>query len=266
MNKVCFLPLWLCVVVRPSLCGRFLQLAAELDICNPAAKRHYSHWDQQKGFKDTVQVLHTKDPTLARCTTKYKVHIKCFARSSHRSKTRKWSVECVHFTSKPFSLFVTCFQQTHQQTPESEATFFISDSVFTVEATLSLSHSLHRHISLCISTQRLHGSVATEDNNKKTGTLITLQLQTTVKHVVSFLTINRTKRWIKTKTGCVCIPVSSLNAGYVNAEVLTLLHCDHLRCRLKAELLHHGLEVVLTRTLRRDKKWSCQTKSWKVFH
>lgn len=50
------------------------------------------------------------------------------------------------------------------------------------------------------------------------------------------------------------IPVSSLNASYINAEILTLLHCDHLRRWLKAELLHHGLEIVLTRTLRRERQ------------
>lgn len=50
------------------------------------------------------------------------------------------------------------------------------------------------------------------------------------------------------------IPVSSLDAGYTNAEVLTLLHCDHLRRWLEAELLHHRLEVVLTGTLRREKQ------------
>lgn len=47
------------------------------------------------------------------------------------------------------------------------------------------------------------------------------------------------------------IPVCSFDASYINTEVFTLLHCNHLRCRLKAELLHHGLEVVLTRTLRK---------------
>lgn len=54
-------------------------------------------------------------------------------------------------------------------------------------------------------------------------------------------------------TRYICIPVSSLDAGYIDAEVLTLLHCDHLRRWLKAELLHHGLEVVLTGALRREK-------------
>lgn len=48
----------------------------------------------------------------------------------------------------------------------------------------------------------------------------------------------------------VIAPVSSFDARYVNAEVLTLLHCDHLGRRFKAELLHHGLEVVLARALR----------------
>lgn len=60
----------------------------------------------------------------------------------------------------------------------------------------------------------------------------------------------------------ICIPVSSLNASYINAEVLTLLHCDHLRCRLKAKLLHHGLEVVLARTLWREK--SSDYIKWKA--
>ena len=51
-----------------------------------------------------------------------------------------------------------------------------------------------------------------------------------------------------------CIPVSGLDASDIDTEVLTLFHCDHLRRRLKAELLHHGLEVVLTGTLRRGKQ------------
>lgn len=45
-------------------------------------------------------------------------------------------------------------------------------------------------------------------------------------------------------------PVGSFDARDVDAEVLTLLHCDHLGRRLKAELLHHGLEVVLAGALR----------------
>lgn len=49
------------------------------------------------------------------------------------------------------------------------------------------------------------------------------------------------------------VPVCSLNASYIDAQVLPLLHCDHLRCWLKAELLHHGFKVVLSRTLRREK-------------
>lgn len=49
------------------------------------------------------------------------------------------------------------------------------------------------------------------------------------------------------------LPVRSFDSSYINTEVFTLLHCNHLRCRLKAELLHHGLEVVLTRTLREKK-------------
>lgn len=53
----------------------------------------------------------------------------------------------------------------------------------------------------------------------------------------------------QTASRYICIPVRSLNASYVDIKALTLLHCDHLRRWLKAELLHHGLEVVLTRTL-----------------
>lgn len=44
----------------------------------------------------------------------------------------------------------------------------------------------------------------------------------------------------------------------MDAEVLTLLHCDHLRCWLKAELFHHRLEVVLTGALRREQQGSTQ--------
>lgn len=43
VQLVCVLPLLLCAAVRPSLCGRCLQLAVELDICNPAAEKHYRH-------------------------------------------------------------------------------------------------------------------------------------------------------------------------------------------------------------------------------
>lgn len=50
------------------------------------------------------------------------------------------------------------------------------------------------------------------------------------------------------------VPVRSLNANNIDTEVLTLFHCDHLRSRLEAELLHHGLEVVLTRTLEGEKE------------
>lgn len=48
------------------------------------------------------------------------------------------------------------------------------------------------------------------------------------------------------------IPVSSFDACDIDAETLTLLHRNHLRCWLKAELLHHRFEVVLTRALRRE--------------
>lgn len=48
----------------------------------------------------------------------------------------------------------------------------------------------------------------------------------------------------------VVVPVSGFDASNVDAEVLTLLHCDHLGRRFKAELLHHGLEVILARALR----------------
>lgn len=48
------------------------------------------------------------------------------------------------------------------------------------------------------------------------------------------------------------MPVSSFDACDIDAETLALLHCNHLRCRLKAELLHHRFEVVLTRALRRE--------------
>lgn len=51
-----------------------------------------------------------------------------------------------------------------------------------------------------------------------------------------------------------CIPVGSLDASYIDAEVFTLLHCDHLRRWLKTELLHHGLEVVLPGALRRERE------------
>lgn len=50
-----------------------------------------------------------------------------------------------------------------------------------------------------------------------------------------------------------CIPVGSLDASDIDAEVFTLLHRDHLRRWLETELLHHGLEVVLTGALRREK-------------
>lgn len=46
------------------------------------------------------------------------------------------------------------------------------------------------------------------------------------------------------------VPVSSFDASYVDVEVLTLVHGDHLGRRFKAELLHHGLEVVLAWALR----------------
>lgn len=57
------------------------------------------------------------------------------------------------------------------------------------------------------------------------------------------------------------LPVCSFYSSYINTEVFTLLHCNHLRCRLKAELLHHGLEVVLTRTLRK-KRWEAENTGW----
>lgn len=44
-------------------------------------------------------------------------------------------------------------------------------------------------------------------------------------------------------------PVSSLEAGDVNAQVLSFLHSDHLGGGFEAELLHHGLEVILAWTL-----------------
>lgn len=49
-------------------------------------------------------------------------------------------------------------------------------------------------------------------------------------------------------------PVSSLDASDVNVKVLTLLYCNHLRGWFKAELFHHGFEVVLTGALRREYK------------
>ena len=45
------------------------------------------------------------------------------------------------------------------------------------------------------------------------------------------------------------VPIGGLDAGDVDAEVLALVHRDHLGGGLEAELLHHGLEVVLARTL-----------------
>lgn len=39
LSDISFLPLWLCAAVTPSQCGRCLQLAAELDICNQAARK-----------------------------------------------------------------------------------------------------------------------------------------------------------------------------------------------------------------------------------
>lgn len=46
------------------------------------------------------------------------------------------------------------------------------------------------------------------------------------------------------------VPISSFDASDVDVEVLTLIHGDHLGRRFEAELLHHGLEVVLARALR----------------
>lgn len=46
------------------------------------------------------------------------------------------------------------------------------------------------------------------------------------------------------------VPISSFDAGYVDVKVLTLIHGDHLGRRFEAELLHHGLEVVLAGALR----------------
>lgn len=62
---------------------------------------------------------------------------------------------------------VTCRVATHQQTPESEATLLVCNSVLAVEAALSLSHRLHSHIPLCVPTQRLHRSVAAEDERTR---------------------------------------------------------------------------------------------------
>lgn len=58
------------------------------------------------------------------------------------------------------------------------------------------------------------------------------------------------------------LPVCGLDAGDVDAEVLALLHRDHLRGGLKAELLHHRFEVVLTRTLWR-KRWREKKRDYK---
>lgn len=46
-----------------------------------------------------------------------------------------------------------------------------------------------------------------------------------------------------------CSPVGRLEAGDGDLEVLSLLDGDHLGGGLKAELLHHGLKVVLPWTL-----------------
>lgn len=55
----------------------------------------------------------------------------------------------------------------HQQTPESEAALLVSNGVLAVEAALALTHRLHGNIPLCISAQRLHRSVAAEDESTR---------------------------------------------------------------------------------------------------
>lgn len=47
-----------------------------------------------------------------------------------------------------------------------------------------------------------------------------------------------------------CWPVCCFEASDGNMEHLSFLYCDHLWRGLKAKLLHHGLEIVLARTLR----------------
>lgn len=49
-----------------------------------------------------------------------------------------------------------------------------------------------------------------------------------------------------------CVPVGCPIPGDGDLQVLALLYLNHLGGRLKPELLHHGFEVILTRTLPRD--------------
>lgn len=56
----------------------------------------------------------------------------------------------------------------HQQTPESEPALLVSDGVLAVKATVSLTHRLHSHVPLGVPVQRLHHSVAAEDQMSRT--------------------------------------------------------------------------------------------------
>lgn len=164
-------------------------------------------------------------------------------------------------------MFDSCSLCTHQQTPESKATFLISDCVFAVQATVALSHRLHGHVPLCISTQRLHRAVAAGGKRSKAMMLIRLVLlfvrlpfsSVTTDSIIDTLSLLKHEflfSYIKLKwTRYISAPVSSLDASYIDAEVLTLLHRDHLRCWFKTEFFHHGLEVVLPRTLTKEEQW-----------